>query len=158
MGMITKDMRDIVEGSQLGFVASTCADGWPNLSPKGSVNVYDDDHLLFADIASPTTVENVRRDPRVEVNCVHFLRRRGYRFRGTAQVIEPGSGSEYDEIANWLKAKHGPAFSVYRAVKIKVNRVIPVQSPAYTVGCQHEAQVISEWRERYLDDKRGAMA
>jgi uncharacterized protein len=64
-----------VNGTQLSFVATICEDGSPNLSPKGSVRVYDEkeDHLVFADIASPGTIENLRRDSQTEVNCVDFL-------------------------------------------------------------------------------------
>src|SRR5258708_31757493 len=88
--MLTADMKAIVDSSKLGFAATVCADVSPNLSPKGSIRVYDEDHLVFADIASPATVENLRGDPRIEINCVDCWRRRGYRFKGTAQVIEPG--------------------------------------------------------------------
>ena len=37
-------------------------------------------------------VATVRRDddPRIEINSVDFIRRRGYRFAGTAQVLESG--------------------------------------------------------------------
>src|SRR5258707_821954 len=107
--MLTADMKAIVDSSKLGFVATVCADGSPNLSPKGSIRVYDEDHLVFADIASPATVENLRGDPRIEINCVDFLRRRGYRFKGTAQVIEPGDNPVYREIAGWLREGAGGA-------------------------------------------------
>ena len=59
--MLTADMEAIVDSSKLGFVATVCEDGSPNLSPKGSIRVYDQDHLVFADIASPNTIENLRR-------------------------------------------------------------------------------------------------
>ncbi len=44
--MITDDMRAIVEHAALGFVATTCIDGSANLSPKGSIRVYDARHLV----------------------------------------------------------------------------------------------------------------
>jgi hypothetical protein len=50
--------------------------------------------LLFVDIASPQAIANLRNDPRIEINSVDFIRRRGYRFAGTAQVLE--SGPIYD--------------------------------------------------------------
>ena len=45
--MITEDMRRLVGEVQLGFVATVSPDGTPNLSPKGTTLVYDDEHLVF---------------------------------------------------------------------------------------------------------------
>jgi predicted pyridoxine 5'-phosphate oxidase superfamily flavin-nucleotide-binding protein len=51
-------LRVVLEQS-LGFVATVTPDGRPNLSPKGTTTVWDEHHLMFADIASPGTVENL---------------------------------------------------------------------------------------------------
>ena len=88
MGVITDDMRRLVEEQQLGFVATVCPDGTPNLSPKGTTAVLDDDHLVFADIHSPRTVANLRANPAVEINVVDPLTRKGFRFKGTARIVE----------------------------------------------------------------------
>jgi hypothetical protein len=50
MGILTDDMKRIVREQRLGYVATVCPDGTPNLSPKGTTAVWDDDHLMFADI------------------------------------------------------------------------------------------------------------
>lgn len=47
MGIIDEDMRRIVDSARLGVVATICDDSSPNLSPNGTVRVYDDDHLVF---------------------------------------------------------------------------------------------------------------
>ena len=52
MGILTDDMQRVVNEQRLGFVATVCPDGTPNLSPKGTTTVWDDDHLVFADIHS----------------------------------------------------------------------------------------------------------
>src|SRR4051794_3378464 len=89
--ILTEDMQRLVRDQRLGFYATVCEDGSPNLSPKGSTYVLDDDHLLFADIRSPRTVANIRRGSLVEVNVVDPLARRGYRFKGTGEVHPPGT-------------------------------------------------------------------
>ena len=81
--MLTDEMKRVVERQRLGFVATVCADGTPNVSPKGTLRVLDDDHLMFADIRSPGTVANLRTNPSVEVNVVDPFVRKGYRFKGT---------------------------------------------------------------------------
>jgi predicted pyridoxine 5'-phosphate oxidase superfamily flavin-nucleotide-binding protein len=69
-GILTDDMKRVVTEQRLGFIATVCPDGTPNLSPKGTTAVWDDDHLIFADIRSPGTVANLRHNPAVEINVV----------------------------------------------------------------------------------------
>ena len=54
---LTPEMQRLVLDQRLGFVATVTPDGRPNLSPKGTTVVLDDRHLMFADIASPGTVD-----------------------------------------------------------------------------------------------------
>src|SRR6516162_5980465 len=70
MAKLTADMKRVVMEQRLAFVATVCPDGTPNLSPKGTIAVWDDNHLVFADIRSPRTVANLRNNPAVEVNVV----------------------------------------------------------------------------------------
>jgi hypothetical protein len=39
MGILTKDTMRVVNEQQLGFIATVCPDGTPNLSPKGTTAV-----------------------------------------------------------------------------------------------------------------------
>jgi predicted pyridoxine 5'-phosphate oxidase superfamily flavin-nucleotide-binding protein len=61
-GLLTADMKRVVEEQRLGFVATVCPDDTPNLSPKGTTAVWDDDHLAFANIRSPGTLANLRQN------------------------------------------------------------------------------------------------
>lgn len=131
MAIITDDMRDIVKATRLCFVATVDDDGTPNLSPKSSLMVYDDDHLVFANIASPNTVRNLRRNPAIEINAIDIFLRRGYRFKGTAELMPPGT-PEYDFVAEPFWADNGKQFPVHEIVKAHVARAAPVLSPAYT--------------------------
>ncbi|MDX3054283.1 pyridoxamine 5'-phosphate oxidase family protein [Streptomyces sp. NE06-03E] len=148
MSTITQDMINIVESAKLMFVATVRPDGTPNLSPKGSVRVLDSEHLIFADIASPQTVANVRANPAVEVNVVDFLLRRGYRFRGTAEVLEP-DGTEYAWIADWLRETHGERTPCHHAIKITVSESAEVLSPGYTVEHVPEPELRAAWVAKY---------
>lgn len=66
--VLTEDIKRIIDEQRLGYFATVCADGSPNLSPKGTIAVWDDSHLAFANIRSPGTIENLRRNPAIEVN------------------------------------------------------------------------------------------
>ena len=94
-GLLTADMKRVVEEQRLGFVATVCPDGTPNLSPKGTTAVWDDDHLVFANIRSPGTLANLRQNASVEMNVVDPFLRKGYRFKGVASILE--SGALYDK-------------------------------------------------------------
>ena len=101
MTLITDDMRDIIDSAMLSFVATICPDGSPNLSPKGSVRAYGDEHLIFMDIDSPNTIANLKADPRIDINSIGVFRRRGYRFKGTVELLPPGD-SAYEWLNAWL--------------------------------------------------------
>lgn len=148
MGIIDQDMRAIVDGAKLGFVATICADGSPNLSPKGTIRVWDDDHLVFLNQASPNTVANLRRDPRLEVNVVDFLKRRGYRFKGTAELRGPGD-EVFEWMYRWLLDLHGPGYPAHEAILVRVERALPVRSPAYDFGRAREDELQRAWAATY---------
>ena len=131
MAKIDADMADLVRRTILCFAATINPDGSPNLSPKSTLTVHDEDHLLFANIASPRTVANLRRDPRIEINCVDIFSRRGYRFTGHASVHSSGDPI-YEQVAAALRAEYDGAVPVHDAVLVRVVSAKPVLSPAYT--------------------------
>lgn len=67
---LTEDMKHTIRGQRLGYVATVCPDGTPNLSPKGTLTIWDDEHLIFADLRSPWTIANLKQNPAVEINVV----------------------------------------------------------------------------------------
>jgi predicted pyridoxine 5'-phosphate oxidase superfamily flavin-nucleotide-binding protein len=76
--VLNEDMQRVVREQRLGYVASVCPDGTPNLSPKGTTTVWDDEHLVFAHIHSRQTVANIEAgQPVVEINVVDPILRKG---------------------------------------------------------------------------------
>ena len=143
MGVLTDDMKRVVEEQQLGFVATVRPDGAPNLSPKGTLAVWDDDQLVFADICSPETIANLAANPAVEINVVDPLVRKGYRFRGTAQVY--GYGPDYEAGLDFYR-RRGSTSAKPHIVLVRVECAAELISPAYDDG-RSEATVIAKWRE-----------
>jgi predicted pyridoxine 5'-phosphate oxidase superfamily flavin-nucleotide-binding protein len=76
-------MKRVVDEQLLAFAATVNPDGTPNLSPKGTIAVLDDDHLMFADLASPQTIENLRRNAGIELNVVESRHSKGISVQGT---------------------------------------------------------------------------
>jgi predicted pyridoxine 5'-phosphate oxidase superfamily flavin-nucleotide-binding protein len=141
MGILTDDMRRMVEEQQLGFIATVCSDGTPNLSPKGTTAVWDDEHLVFADICSPGTIANLRQNPAIEINVVDNLSRKGYRFKGTARILQ---GDQFEQALAFYRTR-GSSSAKQHVVLVRVERAAPLISPAYDQG-QSEPQIKAQWR------------
>ena len=150
IAVLTEDMKRVVTGQRLGFVATVCPDGTPSLSPKGTTAVWDDKHLVFADIRSPGTVENLRANPAVEVNVVDPIARKGYRFKGEATVLT--QGALFEQILAFYQNGTAPVQDARSRIRsmvlVKVERALPLDSPAYDLGRTEEA-VRAQWWSHY---------
>jgi hypothetical protein len=150
MAILTEDMKRVVREQGLGFHATVCEDGSPNLSPKGTTRVWDDDHLFFADISSPRTVANIRRGSLVEVNVVDPFVRKGYRFKGPAVVHEPGTDGFSDGL---LRMREEGVTTLLERVKaivvIEVQQARPLVSPAYDDGTTTETDMFRTFEARF---------
>jgi predicted pyridoxine 5'-phosphate oxidase superfamily flavin-nucleotide-binding protein len=132
--MLDDDMKRVVREQRLGYVATVCPDGTPNLSPKGTTAVWDDEHLVFLDLFSPGTVANIEAGNRVvEVNVVDPIRRKGYRFKGAAAVHR--DGPVFEDVVQWYERERGTDRArIKSAVVITVEDAAPLVSPAYADG------------------------
>ena len=148
MATLTDDMKRVIREQRLAYVATVCPDGTPNLSPKGTTVVWDDEHLVFADIRSPRTIANLKQNPAIEINVVDWFTRKGYRFKGTALVIE--SGTQFDDFVSFY-SQHG-TFDAPRRIRaivlIKIVRALALVSPAYDRDVT-ETQVREQWEAHY---------
>ena len=77
-------------------VATTGTDG-PNVSPKGSMMLFDDDHLAYWERSKKKALENLQHDNRVVVVYSNMQAQRDkvlesgiLRFYGTAELHEAG--------------------------------------------------------------------
>jgi predicted pyridoxine 5'-phosphate oxidase superfamily flavin-nucleotide-binding protein len=143
MGILSVPIKEFVNQQKLGFIATVCPDGTPNLSPKGTLIAVDDDHLAFLDICSPGTSDNLVQNPWIEINVVDFFLRKGYRFKGKAEVISGG------DVFNSVLSVYGNAakkYAVKNVVRVRVERVLEITSPVYDTGA-----VESEVEKRWVD-------
>jgi uncharacterized protein len=132
--VLNDDMKRVVREQRLGYVATVCPDATPNLSPKGTTAVWDDEHLVFLDLYSPGTVANIDAgNPVVEVNVVDPIRRKGYRFKGPAEVHR--DGALFDDVVQWYERERGTDRGrVNSVVLVTVERAALLVSPAYADG------------------------
>jgi predicted pyridoxine 5'-phosphate oxidase superfamily flavin-nucleotide-binding protein len=147
--LIPDDARRLVGYVGLAYAATVNEDGSPNLSPKGSLKVLDERTLVFGDIASPGTMRNVRARPGIEVNVLDVFRRRGYRFRGRAEI-------SYDPaLIEFVAADLGEIYPIAAAVLIRVEQTRPLVSPIYWLMDAKEEDVVAKWEVMLGYHRRG---
>ena len=142
---IPKDIKNFVNSQKLGYVATISNDGTPNLSPKGTIVVIDESTMVFADIRSPQTMQNLQENPSIEINVVDPFQRSGYRFKGDGKIIN--DGSEFDKILDYY-TKAGVKSKINSVVLVDVKSMSEVTSPSYDLGATKD-ELISKWKKYY---------
>ena len=146
--IIEPKIKDFVNFQKLGFVATVNSDNTPNLSPKGTVRVWDDENLIFADINSPQTMENLNNNNSVEINVVDPIKRKGFRFKGNAKMIS--DSDLHDQIVDYYK-KNGTKNKISSVVMVKIDQVDEVVSPLYYLGIS-EKEISEKWTKHFLEN------
>jgi predicted pyridoxine 5'-phosphate oxidase superfamily flavin-nucleotide-binding protein len=125
MGKLTDEMKEMITGFMPAYVATADKSGKPNVSPKGSIRVLDDDTLIFADILSPNTRANLEENPQVSIDVVNIKGMKGFQFKGNVELLT--SGPIFDGMVEGLK--NNPATSKLPppkyVVKVAVEEVLP---------------------------------
>ena len=148
MPTLTPEIKDFVNKQRMGFVATIGPANKPSLSPKGTTVALDDDHLAFTGIKSDQTISNLEINPNLEINVVDPIRRKGYKFQGTAKILS--DGEEFENILSHYSTL-GVKSEVKTIVLVAIDVTKEIKSPLYDLGLT-EQEIISEWKERYLPD------
>jgi len=146
MAKISDEIKHFLERQKLGFVATISPDNTPNVSPKGTILAWDDEHLIFADIKSPQTISNLENNPSVEINVVNPILRKGYRFKGKGMILK--DNEEFSKILKFYEEK-GIKSKINAVVMIKVATLSEVTSPLYDLGFSEE-EIKEKWKKHYL--------
>src|ERR1700704_4286413 len=113
----------------------------PNISPKGSMVVFVDDHLAYWERSKKQALENLGHDKRICVIYANFKAQRdgildsGFlRFYGTAELHE--SGPRHAAIFRWLPRRELPQVGAdpCLAVLLKIARAAAVRGKPLPCG------------------------
>ena len=92
-----KELLDTALDDRLACLVGTASkDGRPQISPKGSVMVFDKDTLAYWERSLRSALDNVAENPHVVIYYNNSEKRVRWRFYGTATVHE--SGPVRDEV------------------------------------------------------------
>ncbi len=123
MATLTQEMKDLI-AAQKCFVATVNPDGTPNLGPKGSTRVLDDEHLAFNESSGKQTWTNLQGGSKVAIAVIDRETHIGFRFVGTPEVIT--SGELYDQT---MAARKRPGMRPLLAViKVKIDKIVSLSS------------------------------
>ncbi len=143
-------VTDLIKKFPLGFVATITPDGRPAVSPKGTFLVLDDETVGFGVVRSPQTISNLFHDPQLEVNFVDVFTRKGARLRGTAEMVQRGSG-EFDRlIPKYADVWGALADRIEIIVKVLVDEIKPLTTPPYYDGAT-EQEMIDLFKAKFAE-------
>ncbi|SBS32283.1 Pyridoxamine 5'-phosphate oxidase [Marinomonas aquimarina] len=126
------DLLDYSEKSVLCWLATVSADATPNVSPKEIYTFINNDLLLIANIASPESERNILINPKVCVSFIEIFEQRGFKVKGTAQVIT-SEDNNWLEYLSALKVLAGESFPIKNIFAIQVESSAKVMAPSYSL-------------------------
>lgn len=128
--MVTSEIQDSANRSVLCWLATVDAHGQPNVSPKEIFAVFDTEHLVIANIASPSSVRNIEVHPLVCVSFVDVFVQKGFKVLGTARNVQR-QDADFSHWAAPLVAKAGPRFPIHSVLVVRATSVEPILAPSY---------------------------
>ncbi|MDR1041896.1 MAG: pyridoxamine 5'-phosphate oxidase family protein [Deltaproteobacteria bacterium] len=128
MAKLTAEVKDFIAG-KLAWVGTADKAGTPNLAPKGTLKVLDDEHLVFADLFSLKTRKALEENPQVAVAVIDKMT--GYQIKGKVELVT--SGPIFEAVAKGVKEAMPDLPGPKYAVKITVDSVYSL-SPGPDAG------------------------
>lgn len=127
---IDDEVRAVLKDSVLCWLATTGEDGYPNVSPKEIFTSHGEKLIVIANIASPTSVRNIRSRPQVCVSFVDVFRQRGFKIHGTGRVLferDPAFVRLRDELAEMA----GADYPIKSVIAVGAERITQILAPSY---------------------------
>ncbi|MCU0449140.1 MAG: pyridoxamine 5'-phosphate oxidase family protein [Bernardetiaceae bacterium] len=128
--MLTPDQQKALAECVLCWLATADAQGQPNVSPKEMFVYLPEGKLLIANLASPNSVRNLAANPLVCVSLVNIFTQKGFKLKGSAQLIAPSHPS-FPEKAKKLTAKFSDRYPILSLIEVAITQVATIKAPSY---------------------------
>jgi len=89
------DAMKAMLSTQLPIQATVSKEGLPDIGPKRSLRLYDDNTLIFNENTGGQTLQNIRDGSRIAVAIIDREVLDGYRFIGKPEIFSEGT-APYD--------------------------------------------------------------
>ena len=118
MAKLTEEAKKIISEFGPALIATASKQGKPNVSPKGSFRVLDDENVVFANISSPRTMANLKENPQLTAIIFDRSTRKGCRIWGKTEVVN--SGDLFDSLSTEFEPR---GMKVKNVVKVAIDEV-----------------------------------
>lgn len=143
------EIREYIEKSVLCWLATVSPDGMPNVSPKEIFTSYGTNEIILANIASPQTVLNIRKNEQVCISFIDVLVQKGFQLKGKAKIID-STDPGFMEMEKILLEMTGGNFPFKTITLIRVEQAKPIIAPKYILYPETtEEQQIEEAKRTY---------
>jgi hypothetical protein len=142
-------MKTIAAQHSVGIVGSVNPDGTPNVSPKGTMVVLDEYTIIFAEIASPQSLANIKERPSIEINFVDVLARRCFRAKGKAEILTKNN-NEFKKLFHHFQKWESLTAKINHIIRLNVEKASIVSTPAYSVG-ETEEKLVAHWKNHFAN-------
>ncbi|WP_155287353.1 pyridoxamine 5'-phosphate oxidase family protein [Lacticaseibacillus zhaodongensis] len=133
MVKLTPEMQQMI-GDQLNYLATADENGNPAVGPKGTMRVFDDEHLIYNEETGHHAWHNLQTNHKAAVATVDHKQMKGFRFEGQAEFHD--DDQIFADAQAFAKARHLPP--AIAAVVIRVDRIVRLDAGP------HAGEVIAE--------------
>lgn len=155
--MLLSQALNSANHSVLCWLATVDEKGQPNVSPKEIFAIVDAEHLVIANIASPSSARNIGVNPRVCVSFIDVFVQKGFKIIGSARNVTR-SNPEFSRWSAPLEAMAGPRFSIHSVLVVRADALEPILAPSYRLYAAEtteQSQVASAMRAYGVQPYRG---
>ena len=138
MVIIPQKLHDVLAGGHNIWVATVGPDGAPHISIKGSGSLLDDDRIIFADLYSRETFENLEHDARVAVGLHDYANKVAMQIRGHAEIVDHG------ELVDDMKQRLAGVSEKWKLPPVKHVVIVTVDSVVDLWPGPHAGEEIGE--------------
>ena len=92
--------------------------------------MIDEEHLVIAHIASPTSVRNIQQNPKVCVSLIDIFVQKGWKLMGHAQYVN-ARDEAFHTHAKPLLGMVGDQFKIQGVMVVEVVQAHPILAPSY---------------------------
>lgn len=127
---LTKTIKKYIDSSVLCWLATASSESIPNVSPKEIFTYYGLNKIIIANIASPQSVKNIKKNSNVCVSFIDVLVQKGFQLKGVAEIIGQDV-NHFVEMEKILTKMTRGKFPFKTIIEITVTSAKPIIAPKY---------------------------
>jgi predicted pyridoxine 5'-phosphate oxidase superfamily flavin-nucleotide-binding protein len=91
---------------------------------------FEENKLLIANIASPNSIQNIKKNNKVCVSFVDVFVQKGFKIKGIARIIEEND-VDFETKVGMIKSLFTDKFPIHELIEIEVQKIESIKAPSY---------------------------